>query len=197
MITSAVSVVTPPSAFLTLEEAKMHLRLDHTASDDWINQIGIPAVCGVLDGPWGWLGRAVGPQVLRMTTDVFPTDDPLWLPVPQVTAISSVTYYDSAGVSQTLANTVYALQGLGTDRVGLILALNQAWPTVFGRDDAVTVNFSAGYTSIPPALKAAALLMLGDFYESGQSFVVGVSATEIPMSMAVKNLLSTFRVYWV
>lgn len=63
-------VITPPQPIVSRDEAKRHLRVEHSGDDAYID--GLVAVAtGWLDGPDGWLGRALGEQVLEAT---FPAD---------------------------------------------------------------------------------------------------------------------------
>lgn len=60
-----VAVITPPEPVVSWEEARAHLRLDD--GDDQQGYVeGLVAVATAwLDGPDGWLGRALGEQVLE------------------------------------------------------------------------------------------------------------------------------------
>ena len=61
--------------------------------------------------------------------------------------------------------------------------------------EAVRLRYTAGYEALPAPIKAALLLMCGDLYENRETAVIGVSASKVPMAMAVENLLGPYRVY--
>ena len=86
----SATVVTPPAPIVTLEEAKAHLRVDHADEDALITAV-VATATAWLDGPDGWLGRALGEQMLEVD---FPADgDPAdrAYPCPPVRAILAET----------------------------------------------------------------------------------------------------------
>ena len=182
-----VVVVTPPQPLVSLADAKEHARIDGSDDDDVILAM-IAAASARIDGPDAWLGRAIGTQVLELRTDGF--DGPL--PCPPVTAVQSVRYLDTAGVEQLLAPAGYEL--VGTD---LAAAWGTAWPSYRMGPEAVRVRYTAGYAAVPPAIRAAVLLMIGDLYDNRGTVETGVraAAVAIPMSTTVESLLSPYRVW--
>lgn len=93
-----VVTITPPPAVVSREEAKRHLRVESGDDDDFIGDC-LAAAQGQIDGPAGWLGRAIGVQTLELQAPVLDHDCWAWirLPCPPVTAVVSVTY-GAAGV---------------------------------------------------------------------------------------------------
>lgn len=79
-----------------------------------------------------------------------------------VSAITSITYIDSDGTTQTLSASAYKLSSWGFPAV-ITPAYGYVWPTTRDEIDAVTVVFVAGYgttpaTVAPSAKQAIALL---------------------------------------
>lgn len=60
----ALTVITPPDPVVSLDQAKRHLRIDHPDDDEYITGL-LEVATGWIDGPSGWLGRALGEQVLE------------------------------------------------------------------------------------------------------------------------------------
>ena len=185
-------LVTPASAALvTLAEAKAHLRVDHSDEDTYIQAL-INAAVSYFDGYAGRLGRAILEQAWRVDFPAF--SDEMRLPLGDVIAISSVSYYDLNNAQQTLASSVYqvAVDGIGP-YVGLKPA--QVWPKTYARADAVRVTWTAGYgatsANVPPAIKHAALLLIGNWYDN-RSTVTADMDSELPF--AVNALLAPFSV---
>lgn len=175
-----VFVVTPPDPVVSLEEAKVHLRVDGSDEDALI--LGyIAAATGHIDGPDGWLGRAIGIQTLEMREDVF--RDCMRLQYGPIVDIQSVKYLDGAGVEATVAEADYEVRGwlIGS-------SFGKRWPSVLSQPESVRIQYRAGYETLPPAIRAAILLMVGDLYEKRET-------TAVQMSTTVENLLASFRVY--
>lgn len=185
-------LVTPASAALvTLAEAKAHVRVDHSDEDTYISAI-INAAVSYLDGYSGRLGRAILEQTWRVDFGAF--SDEMRLPVGNLMAVSSVTYYDKNNAQQSLASSVYQSS---VDGSGAFLSLKpgQVWPAAYARNDAVRVTWTAGYgataANVPVAIKHAALLLIGNWYEN-RSASNAESEQELPF--AVNALLAPFSV---
>lgn len=131
------------------------------------------------------------------------------LPVAPVTSITSATYVDAAGDSQTLANTVYELRADGLVS-SVVLKFGQSWPTI-QPGSRVTVTAVAGFATAPPEIVSAILLRVGKIYSAGRAdptlksrAVVGVSSREwdttgtldAATNQAVNDLLENYRC-WV
>lgn len=182
-----VVVVTPPEPVVTLSEAKAHLRVRHSDEDALIEAY-IFAATAHIDGPDGWLGRALGDQVLEAYSDVF--RDCMRLPFGPVIEIVSVKYLAGTGDEVTVLPTEYELRGwlLGS-------AFGKRWPSVLSHPEAVRIQYRAGYVDLPPPIRAAILLMVGDLYLNRETASIGAAASQIPMSTTVTNLLSPYRVF--
>lgn len=182
-----VVVVTPPDPVVDLERVKQHLEVEHDDRDDLIAGM-IAAATAHIDGPDGWLGRAIGVQTLETG---FWSFDPcgMRLPFPPVTEIVSVTYRDESGAEQTVP----------TDDIELFDDLifpgwMKAWPNARPMRASVRVRYRAGYSTVPDPIIAAILLMVGDLWRNRDT-VAALGAAKIPMSTTVENLLAPFRVY--
>lgn len=64
-----VIVVEPPKPVVTWEEADQHLKLDGDTSQKSFVEGLIAAATAHIDGPDGWLGRALGVQTLEAQVD--------------------------------------------------------------------------------------------------------------------------------
>lgn len=94
--------------------------------------------------------------------------DPLVLDVQPVQSITSITYTDSNGDTQTLAASYYEL-GEENGRGIVRLKYNQTWPTTRDHADVVKVTFKAGYgddpENVPEYIKAAIRIHAAHYYE--------------------------------
>jgi uncharacterized phiE125 gp8 family phage protein len=177
----------PASEPVTLVEAKLHCRVDHTDDDNLINGL-ISAATGHLDGWSGILGRCLITQSWRQDYDAFA--DTLRLPLGPAASITSITYYDGDNTQQTLATSVY---GLFVDDAGPYVRLkpDQDWPGTYDRPDAVSVTWVCGAATVLPAIKAAILLLIGHWYANREAVNVGNITSELPI--AVDALLRPYR----
>lgn len=94
-------------------------------------------------------------------------EDEIYLPKRPVASITSVKYYDTSNVQQTLATTVY---GLDSANRAVRLKYLQDWPTtVLDRWDAWEITYVCGYASValvPAIAKQAMLLLVAHNFEN-------------------------------
>jgi uncharacterized phiE125 gp8 family phage protein len=196
-------VTGPEASPVTLEQAKLQCKVDSDDEDELI-QIHLDAAIGELDGAEGQLNRALMTQTWILGLDGFPGQirrhgdgersgarrhkRRLVLPLAPLQSVAGITYLDSCGVRQTLDPTAYVVS---PGPAGVILpALGQCWPYTAEFEDAVEVEFTAGYEdadSVPAGIKAAILLLVAHFYKHREA-VVGVdardSSAELPLGFS-------------
>jgi uncharacterized phiE125 gp8 family phage protein len=179
MALKAVRTAAPGLVPVSVNEAKQNWRVDHS-DDDTVIQGLLEAAAGHIEE---LLGRALVTQTWRQDFAEF--DDELRLDVGNLISVTSITYYDGDGASQTLATTVYTSF---TDDTGPYIALkpDQEWPDTAERDDAVRVTWTAGYgateASVPRKLRQAILLLGGHWYQNRSA--VGEGMQELPLSVS-------------
>lgn len=178
------SVAAPATEPVTLVQAKAHLRVDHSDDDTVITSMikaaraHIEAACAV---------RFAARTGITMKCDDFA--DLARLPEAPVTSITSITYLDTDGASQTLASTVYELRADGIE-AGIVLKPNQSWPGIQS-GSRITVTAAIGYATAPEEVSHAILMLIGDLYENRNATVVGESAMELPF--AINALICNHR----
>lgn len=183
-------LITGPTASpVSLAEAKAHLRVYGTDDDGLIAGYLMAAV----QSAEKQTNLLLATQTWEMTLDQFPTDGNVRLPRSPVQSITSITYVDSAGATQTITAGDY---GLDKDVAPACIAptFGKVWPTPRVQPNAVTVRFVAGYTQIPEPIRAAILLLVGHLYENREAVMVGQSPSELPMG--VESLLFPYRVFY-
>jgi uncharacterized phiE125 gp8 family phage protein len=191
---SGLALVTGP----TLEPVSLAEVKDHCRVDD-ANQDGLLAgyLLAARQHVETFLGRALIQQTFDLKLDFcWPRRCGLieiQLPKPPKSSVTSITYVDTAGATQTLSSALYQL----TERYaqGLIVpAYGASWPTPRWQYDAITVRFVAGYGTqpgaIPEAIRQAILLLVSHFDQNREVAVLSGSMVEIPMS--VRALLAPF-----
>lgn len=167
-------LVTPATVKpLTLDEAKAQLNVDHS-DDDLLISAMIDAAVSYLDGYSGIYGRALIDQTWKVSADGFSSC--MRLPVDPLQSITSVKYYDTANVQQTLAGTVY---GAYSDALGPFVTLKsgQSWPSVYSREDAIEITWVAGFgpdvPDVPPAVVHAIRLLVAHWYANRETVNIG------------------------
>lgn len=185
-----------------VELAKLHLRVDIDEDDELI--VGciaaarsyVETVCGrsLVSQTWDYTIDRQWPWSLNL--DTMCHEQQIDLPVAPLVSVTSITYVDAAGATQTLASNQYVVDG--SNVIGRIYpAYSVTWPSVRDQNRAITVRFVAGYgtaASIPEGIKQALLLLIGHFYAQRQPAVIGEVANEV--TLAVSALVAPHRVYW-
>lgn len=186
-----VSVIVPPEPLATLQDVKNYQIIEHSDWDTTRIPLALMAASSLLDGPRGWVGRALNPQTLELATyalaplgcvGVTAVD----LPCPPIIDLVSVAYYID-GSATTVDASAYRLQGGACQFISGI-------PT----HDELRIRYRAGYQPIgsedAPEIQVArmaALLLAGDFLRNTAASVANTTI-ENP---AVKNLLAPLRIH--
>lgn len=182
-------VTAPASEPLTTAEAKSHLRVD-TTDDDTLIDAFVKAARQYVEED---MGRALITQTWDYTLDKFPSDgSAIQLPRPPLVSVTSITYVDSNGATQTVTSTDYIVNA-GKRNGEITLAYGKSWPATREQANAVTIRFVAGYgaaSAVPESIRTAIRLTVGDLYSNREASIIGVSHTDNP---AVASLLGPYR----
>ena len=198
-------MVEPASEPDLLAEAKLHLRVDHTAEDAAIT-MWIAAARRMAEG---YMNRLIMPQTVRATWDLFTTT---WRGIPQgdnafgvanaqfralklpggpVRVVDSVSYYSVAETWVTLvAGTGYAVD-LDSVPAQVYPRPGVSWPVVRSSSlGNVKVQYQAGWpTAAPEDLKAGLLLQIGYWHNNrGDAKDVGDG-----MSAGARRIFDSYR----
>jgi uncharacterized phiE125 gp8 family phage protein len=116
------------------------------------------------------------------------------IPRPPLQSVSSITYIDTAGQTQTWSSANYVVDapsGPRGRRGRIAPAYGVVWPFTQAQINAATVRFVAGYgatgAAVPALLRQAQLMDLAALYENREAVVVSearASAIEVPMGAA-------------
>lgn len=120
------------------------------------------------------------------------------LPMPPLQSVTSVSYVDTSGATQTLAADQYqVVQENGDSLEGVIVPdYSVAWPALRPMPDAVTVRYVAGYggsEAVPHAIRQALLMLVAEWFKHRENVISGTIIAEVPV--AVRSLLAPYRVY--
>jgi uncharacterized phiE125 gp8 family phage protein len=190
----ALKLITAATTYpITLADAKLHCRVDTNADDALINAL-ITAATELAEQK---TGRALMTQTWELTLDAFP--EAFELTRVPVQSITSLKYYDTAGVQQTLSNALYSLDS--ADEFGyayVVPVYNGAWPTSRDQINAVALRFVAGYTdaaAVPEGIKQWIRLMVSTMYENRETEAYSSRAVSTTVQMRfVDGLLDRYTV---
>lgn len=170
------------SPAISASDVKTHARIYHSVDDSYLSTL-ITTATQIIEHE---TRRALINRSFAYQLERFPEDGEIILPRSPLSSVTSVTYTDSAGSTQTLAATVYHTYSVnGVGRV--VLKSTESWPSTLatGALD-VTVNFVAGYgasaSNVPAALRHAALLQATHLYDN-RTAVGPTQLYEVPMTV--------------
>jgi len=182
-------LITAPARFpVSLVEAKQHMNVSISDDDGYINNL----IRAVTNSTEIYLQRALITQTLDVLFDRF--EACIEIPKAPLQSVTSVTYIDSGGDTQTLATSVYDVD-INADPGIIRLAYGQSWPSVRLQANAVTIRIIAGYGlagPVPMSIRHAMLIQIAHLHEVREPVIVGTSISSVPFSY--ESLLSPYRV---
>lgn len=148
--------VEPTQPPVDLETVRKHLRVFGDEENALILDYVHAATKWIENVTWRQLITAT--YVLRMKS--FPSV--ITVPKSPLIAVSSITYTDLDGASQTVSSSDYTVDAYSTPGK-IVLAYNAYWPTNRGHTNDIAVTYTAGYgsayTSVPADLRSAVLML--------------------------------------
>lgn len=192
----ALKVVTAPTLEpVTLEEAKVHCKVEYDDEDAYIGVLIQSARAQAEE----YLGRALFETEFDYQLDAFPVGVIL-LPRPPLLSVTSISYVDDAGATQVWS--------AGSRRVDSISEPARITPTYLGVypttqpvTGGVTVRFKAGFAAtadgqeagsakIPAPIRHAILMAVHKAFAHRDPVVVGTIIAETDV---IRNLLAPYR----
>lgn len=220
-------LISPPAAEpISLEDAKLHLRVSVTDDDSLITSLITAArehaevICrrAFISQQWlmtgdrfpspmvgklteFWTGQQWGLAGLGGVSQFLPTDRTgygIVLPISSLRSVDSITYIDTGGVQQTLDPSTYLVDL--NDPARIMPAYGVVWPNTRQQINAVSVTYTVGYgtaaASVPEGIKAWMKLRIGSLYEHRESFVA-MERGKLEALPFVDYLLDPYRIYTV
>lgn len=198
--------VVTPSMIEVVELAfvrDQHLRVSHTAEDDYISRLVRVAVVAAEH----FTHRAIGVQTRRLTIDArFPCE--LWVGYPPVVRIDAVRYIDPDGQEQTLDEAAYDVDRPVVAplcrRTRIVPAYGTTWPETRCQVGAVYVDYTAGYVTegtspmepaIPEDLVHGMLLVVGELYKQRSLSVNPQATSSSPAQLQARGIWAPYVVY--
>ena len=144
---------------LSVVDAKTHLHVTGNDEDTYISAL----ITDAREHVENYTGRALINQTWDLYVDQFPyVGDVITIPKAPLSSVTSITYVDTAGATQTLSSSVYTAD-TDSEPGRVYAAYNQTFPDIRTQSKAVKVRFVAGYgadgDSVPsPIVQAIRLL---------------------------------------
>jgi uncharacterized phiE125 gp8 family phage protein len=192
---AAIVMVTPPPVQpVTLDEAKMHLRIEAGETQDDALITGLIAAASMTIEHW--LSRALVEQTLELRLDMFP-DDVVILPRGPVAGVESVAYDDISQVEQIIAAESYRVD-TSIDQYGRVYPVDP-WPAAYDATGSARFRYVAGWlapegaATTPQPIKVAINLLVAHWYINTEAAGGDMSV----MPLGVQELVAPYRVIWV
>jgi uncharacterized phiE125 gp8 family phage protein len=189
----SIATVTPPYAEpVTVNEAKAHVKADmDVTEEDSLIAVQISAARDYIETATGAC-RSRQRVMIATTFDLkldFFAGGSIHLPRVPLVSLVSITYVDVAGLTQTLASTVYTVDYANAK---IDLAYSQYWPSTLSIHNAVTVRFIAGMAAPITAVAATdTLTVYGRIYADAEQIQFVNSGGTLPAPITPTG------VYWV
>lgn len=192
-----LSLVTAPTTEpIDVEAAKLHVKIDENDDSSLIYAL----ISAAREHVENKTGRKMISQTWDLMLDGFPCG-PIVLPFPPVTSITSVSYVDTAGATQTWASgaTGYTTRLPVGPQAGPALiypSYGIQYPSTRSQIDAVTVRFVCGYAdaaSVPSSLQAAMKLLIGHWYLHREAVDTGINTVTSVLPFGIDALVMP---YW-
>ena len=209
----------PQEEPVSLASAKTHLRLtsDDTTQDSLIQDL----ISSAREQAEAMTNRKFVTQTWKLTLDAFPyagrqspaywlnlpplqqytvyafrsDTDAIRVPFPPLQSVTSIKYYDPAGVLQTIDPANYIVDS-ASEPARIVPVPGYTWPTPQYRINAAEITFVVGYgdwTMVPQCIKRWMLLRVGAMYENREEVVVDHRITSVDLAF-VDSLLDPVRV---
>lgn len=176
---------------VSLDEAKLHLRVDDATDDDLI----VALITQARERAERVTGRALVTQLWRQTWDTWPATGILRPRRPPLVSVQAVSYLDADGARQTVDGADYLVT---TDTApGCIQPVwGLAWPACRAEPGSVRVDYTAGYgaaAAVPASIKGWIKLAIGAWYAQREAIITGTIVTDLPAEFFA-SLLADFAV---
>lgn len=187
-------VAGPLSEPITLAEAKLHCKIDHYDDDELL----IMLISAARQQAETKLNRRLITQTLDAYFDEFPSLYGCEIRLYPAQSITSITYVDINGTTQTLATDQYTVD-IASQPARIARAYGVTWPYTRPQINAVKVRFVAGYgvpSDVPQCIKNWMLFRIATLYANRSQIVIDgrVQMIEMPESF-IDSLLDSERVY--
>jgi uncharacterized phiE125 gp8 family phage protein len=184
-----VTTVEPVTEPITIHEVKRQLNIPSADTNHDVE------LAGKIESARNQFERDISVYFIKRTVALtVPMLTEMQFPHRPINSITSITYYDSGNVLQTLSSSIYQLDG---NRGQLRLGYMQTWPATAGRWDDVTITYVLGShddsTTVPGWAKSALLLLVANEFEQRDMMTPDYTQNQTAYERLVaKNMRSSY-----
>ena len=175
----------PAGLAVSLEEAKLHCKVDIDEDDDLITDM----IGSATEECEHLIGSAIVEQKWQLSLESF--TNPIRLERPPVTAVDSITYQDNTGADVVLDPSDYVLTVSDFDAV-IVPVYGTSFPSARAVPESVRVVFTTGFENVPKAIKSWIKLRVGALYENREAWTLGKA---IERNDFLDGLLDRYRTW--
>ncbi|AZO29422.1 hypothetical protein [Mesorhizobium sp. M1B.F.Ca.ET.045.04.1.1] len=199
-----IEIVTPPTAtaldVLSLANFKKHLRISSTVTklDDTLTD-AITDTVDKLHGIGGELNRTILRTTYKRYLKNFPSKDecgnplPILLPYPPLVDVVGITIEDGSSPDNVVDSADYVVKsGMLVPEIHPV----SAWPSITSAPRAVSITYTAGYTTYPPKLLRMIKFLAAHYIENTEASILEQNKTLISRNVlfAMDDLRAALKV---
>ncbi len=170
----------PATEPVTLTEAKAHLYVDTSNDDTMITSLIVAARVYAEN----YTRRAFITQTIKARYDHFQSF--FEMEKPPLISVSSITYIDTTGSTQTHSSSDYDVDIYSTP-ARITEGYGTTWPSTRSSvPNTVTIEYVAGYgdaSDVPNTIKQAMLMMIAHWFENRETTITGTTAAVVPFGV--------------
>lgn len=177
-------ITAPESEPVDSDELKSQLRITTSDQDTMLDHLIMVAR--------QWAEDFLRFQIMTATWELYLDEFPesgkcIYIQKSPVSSITSLTYTDTSGSSQTLTEDTDFIKDIVSMPARLYEAYSKTWPDTREIQNAVVIKFVAGYASLtnqPHAelIKQAVLLRAASLYENATEEVTGTQVSKLGLT---------------
>jgi uncharacterized phiE125 gp8 family phage protein len=183
-----VVATAPAEEPVTVAEVKTQARISGSASDT--------ELAAMIKAARQYAEAELGRWIITQTIDAYFDSFPEYFLLPPLQSVTSITYVDSNGDTQTLDSSLYRVDSKSIP-ARISVASGVSWPSTDDVTNAVTVRFVAGYGSasaVPECIKQWIKIRVDHYYDNRGANVVGSSVVQFDRSY-IDGLLDPERMW--
>lgn len=180
----------PAEEPLTLEEVIYHCRVDLESSEEHAQ------LNGLISAARRHAENELNRYLITQTLDTYFDGFQEVFKLPPMQSVTAITYFDTAGVEQTLAADQYLVDSASIPS-RITVSYGNTWPSTRSQNNAVKIRFVAGYglaADVPGCIKNWMLMRIKTLYESRDQMQTSNGSLVLETSF-IDSLLDPERVH--